>query len=73
MLASGISKGPGTHGVNIAQGIRRRNLSECVGVINDRSEEIDRLHQRYIRCDTIHARVVGVIEADKHVLVMLPG
>ena len=62
-----------SHGVYIAQGVDRCNLSEGVRIIYYRREEIYRLHQRVVGRDLIHAGVVGVVEADQNVGVMLPG
>jgi hypothetical protein len=52
------------HRVNIAQRIGRGDLAECVGIVDDRSEEIDGLNERLVGCDLIHSGVVGVVEAD---------
>jgi hypothetical protein len=39
-------------------------LTEHVGIVHYRREEIDGLYQRLIGCNSIHSGVVGVIEAD---------
>ncbi len=52
------------HGIDIAERICRRDLSEGERIVNDGSKKIDRLHQRCIGRDLIHSGVVGVIEAD---------
>ena len=61
------------HGVNVAQGIGGCDLSEGVRIVDDGREEIDGLHQSLIGGDEIHSGVVGVIEADQNVGVVLPG
>ena len=68
-------RGDGTaaHGVDVAQRIGGGDLAEGVGVVHDGSEEIDRLHQRKPRGDFVDAGIVGVIEADQNVGVVLPG
>ena len=60
------------HGVNIAQGIGCRNLSEGVRIINDGGKEIDRLDQRHLRAEQIHPGVVVGIETNKHVRISGP-
>src|SRR5205823_5584621 len=61
------------HSVDIAERVRGGNLTEGEWVVDDGREKINRLHQRRFRPDLIHARVVGVIEADQNLRVMLPG
>src|ERR1022692_2283451 len=52
------------HGVDVAQSIRGGNLAENVRVVDDWSEEVDRLDQRLIGRDLINSGVVGMVEAD---------
>ena len=61
------------HGVHVTQRISRRDLAESIRIVDNRREEVDRLYQRRISRDLIHAGVVGVIEADQHIRVLLPG
>ena len=61
------------HGVNIAQRVGGGDLAEGVRIVDDGGEEVDCLHQRLIGRDLIHAGVVGVVEADQNVGVVLPG
>ena len=61
------------HGVDVAQRVGGGDLSEGVGIVDDGREEVDGLHQRGVGRDLIHSGVVGVIEADQHIRVMLPG
>src|SRR5213078_4775890 len=49
------------------------DLTEDVRIVNYGREEVDSLHQRGCGPDLIHASIVGVVEADKNVRVMLPG
>jgi hypothetical protein len=62
-----------SHGINVAERICGGNLAECVRVVNDGREKIDRLYERRLRRHQIHAGVVGVIKADQNIRVMLPG
>ena len=61
------------HRIHIAKRIRRGDLPERVGIVHDGREEVDGLNQRLCRREQIHAGVVGFVEADKQVGVMLPG
>ena len=63
--------GASAHGVNVAQGIGGGNLAESVGIVHHGREEIDGLHQREVGGDPVHAGVIGVIEADQHVGIVL--
>ena len=65
--------GASAHGVDVAQRIGGGDLAEGVGVVHDGSEEIDGLHQREIGGDFVDAGVVGMIEADQNVGIVLPG
>ena len=64
---------PSAHGVNVAQRVGGGDLSEDVRVVNDGGEEVDRLDERQLRRELIHAGVVGCVEADEHVGIVLPG
>ena len=68
-------RGDGTaaHGVDVAQGVGGGDLAESVGVVHDGREEIDGLHQRGVGRDPVDAGVVGVIEADQNVGIVLAG
>ena len=57
------------HGVNVAQGVGRRDLAEGVRIVDDGREEVHRLHQRQGGAETIHSGVVGLVEADQHVFI----
>ena len=48
-----------SHGVDVGEGVRRRDRSERVRVIDDRREEIDRAHDREVVAQAKHSRVVG--------------
>jgi hypothetical protein len=48
-------------------------LAEGVRIVHDGREKIYRLHERRLGREQIHAGVVGVIEADQHIRVLLPG
>src|SRR5262249_18325709 len=61
------------HGVNVAERVRRGDLAEGKGIVDDWRKEIDGLDQSLVGSYLIHARVVGVVEADQNIGVMLPG
>ena len=62
------------HGVNIAEGVCRRDLAEGVGVIHHRREEVHRLHQRDVVGDAVDGRIVPAVVAHEKVGVFLaPG
>ena len=62
-----------THGVDVAERVGRSDLAEGVGIVHDGREKIHGLHERRVGREQIHAGVVGVIEADWHIRVLLPG
>ncbi len=64
---------PAAHGVHVAERIGGGDLSEDVRVVNDGGKEIDGLDERQLRRELIHAGVVGGVEADEHVGIVLPG
>ena len=65
--------GPAAHGIDVAERVGGRDLAEDEWVVDDGSEEVDGLHDGELGCELIHAGVVGGIEADQDVGVMLPG
>ncbi len=65
--------GPSAHGVDVAERVGGRDLAEDIGIVDDGREEIDSLHQRQLRRELIHPGVVGGVEADQDVGIMLPG
>src|SRR4029077_5470019 len=67
------SKWTSAHGVDIAERVGGGDLAEDVRVVYDRREEIHGLHEGLVGSDLIHSGVVGVIEADQDIGVMLPG
>ena len=62
-----------THGIDITQGIGGGDLSEGVGIVDYGREEVDGLYESGVRRNLIHAGVVGTIEADQNIRVVLPG
>ena len=64
---------PAAHRVNIAERVGGRNLAEDVGIVNNGREEVDRLHQRQLGRELIHSGVVGCVEADQNIGIVLPG
>src|SRR5262249_38128697 len=67
------TKRTAAHGVDVAQRVGGRNLSEGVGIVHNRSKEIYSLDQRLVGGDFVHAGVVGGVKADQNIWVMLPG
>ena len=67
------AQGTAAHGVDVAEGVGGGDLAEGVGIVDDGREEIDGLHQRQVGGDQIHSGVVGGVEADQDLGVMLPG
>ena len=59
------------HGVDVRQGVRRRDPAERVRVVDQRREEIERLDQGEIGREAIHPRVVHGLGADQDVGVEL--
>ena len=66
-------KRPASHGVDVAQRIGGRNLAEGVRIVNNGREKIDRLEERQLGRELIHARVVGFVKANQYVRIILPG
>ena len=65
--------GLSAHGVNVAQSVGGRDLSEGVGIVHDWGKEIDGLHQGQLGRNQIHSGVVGLVEANQYIRVLLPG
>jgi hypothetical protein len=59
--------GISAHRVDVAQRIRRRDLAEDIGVIHNRREEIDGVHNRQIRPQAKYSRVVGCFSSDNQI------
>ena len=60
-------QGNSGHGVDVAQGVGRRDGAEVVRPVDDRREEIGRQDQRQVVADPVNRRVVGRRMADDHV------
>ena len=65
--------GASAHGVDVAQSVGGGDLAESVGVVHDGGEEVDGLHQREAGSDLVNAGIIGVIEADQNVWIVLAG
>ena len=63
--------GNSAHGVAIAQRVGGGDRPEIPRVIDDRGEEIDRLHERQLVADLVHAGVVPGLVADEDLRVAL--
>ena len=55
------------HGIDVGQRIGRRDLPVGKRVVDDRREEIRRLHQRAVAVDAIHPGVVSGGRADQEI------
>ena len=66
-------KRPAAHGIDIAERIGGRNLAEGVWIIDNRGKKVDRVDERQLGRELIHAGVVGFVEANQHVRIILPG
>ena len=64
--------GPSAHGIDIAERVGRGNLSKGKRIVDNRSEEIDRLHQRKARAQTIDAGVIVRFESNQNIVIRLP-
>ncbi len=62
-----------SHGVNVAERVGGGDLAEGVGIVHDGREKIHRLDERRLGREQIHAGVVGMIEADQNIRILLPG
>ena len=55
------------HRVDVAEGVRRGHLSEDVGIVDDRREEIHRLNEGYVVVQAVDGGVVGRADPDQEV------
>ena len=55
------------HGPYVVNRVERSDATVVVRVVDDRSEEIERLDQRQVVSQTVYSRVVGCIEADNQI------
>ena len=62
--------GLAAHGIDVRERVRCGDLAEGVGVVRDRREEVDGLHQRKLVRDLVHRGVVALVEADEQVRVV---
>jgi hypothetical protein len=62
--------GRASHRPNIVDGIERRDATIIVRVVDDRSEEVERLDEREVVAQTVYARIVGRLETDNQVWVI---
>ena len=61
---------PAAHGVDVADGVGRRDLAEQIRVVHGRREHVHRLHERQVAVEQEHARVVAGRRADQHARVV---
>ncbi len=57
------------HGVDVGERVGGRDRAELEGVVDDRREEVDGLHERQVGRDTEHPGVVGGRGADQQIRV----
>ena len=55
----------GAHGVNVVEGVGRGDLTVLERVIDGGGEEVERLHDRLVGVEPIHGRIVGLVQADQ--------
>jgi uncharacterized protein YecE (DUF72 family) len=55
------------HRPDVVDRIERRDAAVVVRVVDDWSEEVERLHEREVVAKTVYSRVVGCIEADNQI------
>ena len=55
------------HGPDVVDRIEGGDAAVVVRVVDDRSEEVERLHQREVVSQAVYSRVVGCIKADNQV------
>jgi hypothetical protein len=48
-------------------------LAESVGIVHHGGEEIDSLNEGCVRAELVNAGVIGMVEADENIWVILPG
>jgi hypothetical protein len=65
--------GARAHRVDVRERVRGRDAPEPVRVVDDRREEVDRLHDRQLVREGDHARVVGGVGRHEHPRVGGPG
>ena len=58
------------HGVDVAEGVHRCNGAEVVRVVDDRREEVDRLHDGDVVRQSVDGRVVARVESHEQVIVL---
>ena len=61
------------HRVDVADRVRRGDLAVDVRVVDDRREEIDRLHERRPALPPVHTRIVRGPEVDQDTVIGLRG
>ena len=66
-------EGTSAHGVDVAERVGGGDLAEGVRVVDDRGKKIHGLDEGKVRGNFVHAGVVGFVEADQNVRVLLPG
>ena len=59
--------GRASHGPDVVDRIEGGDAAVVVWVVNNRSEEVERLHQRQVVSQTVYSRVVGCIKADNQI------
>ena len=51
---------PSSHRENVAHGVRRGDPAVVEGIVDERREEVDRVHDRGVGAQPVHARIVVV-------------
>ncbi len=63
---------PAAHGIYVAERVGRGYLTEQKGIVHDRGEKIDGLHERYVFGNSVNSGVVIGVEANQDIGIRLP-
>ena len=62
--------GPPPHGIHVAQGVRRCDLSKPVGIVHNGGKKINRLDKGYLIRDLIDPRIIQIVQTNKDVFIL---
>ncbi len=55
------------HRPNVVDGVERGDAAVVVRVVDNRREEVERLHEREVVAKAVYSRVVGCIKTDNQI------
>ena len=61
------SQGFAAHGVDIVERVSRGDLTECIGIVNNRGKKIDRLDKSKIGGKFIHSGIFRMLDSGKQI------